>query len=751
MVKKTTVPELLAPAGSFDCLVAAIAAGADAVYVGGKRFGARAFAQNFDTDALSRAVSLCHLFGVKLYVTVNTLVTDREMQDALDYVRELYIMGVDAVIVADLGLVREIRRAVPSMEIHGSTQMSVHNLAGAEEAYSLGIKRVVLARELSAEDIKEITEKSKCEIEVFLHGALCVSHSGQCLFSSLVGGRSGNRGECAQPCRLPYFSTRGKGYPLSLKDLSLADHVPSLIESGVCSLKIEGRMKSKGYVYTVTQIYRRLLDEGRAATDDEKEILRRAFSRDGFTSGYYEGKLSGMTGVRSEQDKEDGRGLLVPDLDTLRRRVQARCSIKAGEAATLTLYNEEREITVRGDVPQVAISAPLLSEEVKERLSKMGNTFLSLYKSDIDLELSDGVNLSPSSINSLRREAAAAFMDFSRKDIPSLYKYEPTRTEGAEISTAQFFDERAFMSADVDGKIDASFVALFASDEAVLRAGGVFIPPVVMENEYGEVRERLAGVRRLGVTRVMVDNIGHIGMARELGFEIFGGFRLNIYNSAAREELSRLGVKEALVSPELTLPQARDIGGGVIVYGRIPLMLTERCFIKENFGCDRCSEASFVDRMGEKFPLIREYKHRNLILNSGITYMGDRKDELSKNRIKHTHLLFTIDNDREIEAALAAIESGESLGQGVRRVGRRDARPRTQVAESFGAAKNKENAMAQVSHRDRTDKGRGVATSKKTRTGVIGGKSESRRSVDKNKKSNKGRSATTNPKRKGNK
>ena len=287
MRRKSELPELLAPAGSFDALLAAVAAGADAVYVGGKRFGARAYAKNFDIEELALAVNYCHLRGVKLYVTLNTLIFDKEMADAVAYAKELYRIGVDALIIADVGAVAEIRRCVPDLPLHASTQMSLHSAAGVDMAEKMGCERAVVARELSLSDIKTVVEKTGVEIEVFLHGALCVCHSGQCLFSSLVGGRSGNRGECAQPCRLPY---NGK-YPLSLRDLSLSLHITELIESGVASLKIEGRMKSPDYVYGVTKIYRRLLDERRNSTAAERAELKRLFSRGDFTDGYLTGKI----------------------------------------------------------------------------------------------------------------------------------------------------------------------------------------------------------------------------------------------------------------------------------------------------------------------------------------------------------------------------------------------------------------------------------------------------------------------------
>ena len=354
---------MLAPAGDMECLYAAVAAGADAIYVGGKRFGARAFAKNFEIDELSSAVRYCHLHGVKLYVTLNTLIEDKEMADAVSYAAELYRIGVDALIVADLGVMSAIRRYVPDLELHASTQMSVHNSAGVKAAGDLGATRVVLARELSYLDICSAVENSPCEIEVFLHGALCVCYSGQCLFSSLVGGRSGNRGECAQPCRLPY--NNGK-YPLSLKDLSLAEHIPALIKSGVASLKIEGRMKSPDYVYTVVSIYRRLLDEGRGATVAECEALRRVFSRGGFTDGYFVGKTEkGMLGVRSDSDKQDSRTLEARKFEPIKHPVVARVTLRLGEPAEMTLTDGIKTVTVYGGTPAVAENAPLTEESVK--------------------------------------------------------------------------------------------------------------------------------------------------------------------------------------------------------------------------------------------------------------------------------------------------------------------------------------------------------------------------------------------------
>ena len=671
MKRKTKLPELLAPAGSFECLIAAVSAGADAVYVGGRKFGARAFAKNFDMEELCRAVAYCHVHGVKLYVTVNTLVEDIEMEEVVQYAADLYRIGVDALIVADVGAIREIRRFVPDLELHASTQASVHNSLGADEMYGLGCERVVLARELSLADISATTEKCKPEIEVFLHGALCVCHSGQCLFSSLVGGRSGNRGECAQPCRLPY--NNGK-YPLSLKDLALAAHIRELVASGVSSLKIEGRMKSAGYVYTVTKIYRRLLDENRDATQQEMSELRRAFSRDGFTDGYLTGKLaSGMTGVRSATDKQSTKEVTYSEFLPERVKGRAEVSIKRDECVRMRLVAENGiAAEVSGPIPDEAIRAPLAASDVKARLSKMGNTFLSLSSDDIDLTLDEGLNLAPSALNALRRSAVLVLERAERSLDPFVYTLPPKRplmTDG--FNTAVLIGE-----CEIPERQEAfyGFRVVFASvmrDDLSPFVNGVYIPPIVTEGELSEVCAALERVDKDARPYALVSNVGHIPLAKKYGFKIVGDFRLNVTNRASAIAYKELGCEHIILSPELTLPKCRDIGGGVITYGRIPLMITERCFIKESVGCDSCGNASLVDRMGEKFPMVREWTHRNLILNSTPTYMGDRRGELDKNKISSEHFIFSKEESSDICKVTKAYRAERPLGVKVRRVGRR--------------------------------------------------------------------------------
>lgn len=723
MRRRGALPELLAPAGDFDCLVAAVRGGADAVYLGAKSFGARAFAKNFELDELRRAVVYCHLHGVRVYVTINTLLTDGEMGDAVSLARELYSIGVDALIVADLGLVSVLRRVLPGMELHASTQMSVHNSDGADIAHELGCTRVVLAREVSGADIAKITEKCKPEIEVFLHGALCVSHSGQCLFSSLVGGRSGNRGECAQPCRLPYK----QGYQLSLTDLSLAGHIPSLIASGVASLKIEGRMKSPDYVYTVTSIYRRLLDEGRAARREEEERLARAFSRGGFTDGYYVGRLDKrrMLGIRSEEDKRASaasRGESAGadgDISMPRRvRVRASVTIEEGAPASMTLRlsvgGAETSVTVSGETPAPAMSRPLNDADVRSRLCKMGNTFFELSGEGIDLTLDEGLNLSPASLNALRRAACEALEtavalgdrsvenavncdtspDLSADNSGAALENSDIRDGGLSVNdslhnrafgnrgelaflpevrrTALMFDPALYNEVgNLDGLIDLAFIPLWRIGEATRDGFGIAMPPVIMESEWDEVNGLLCAAKDRGVKYALVGNLGQLRAVREHGLIPLADFRFNITNFDTGATLSALGVNNCLPSPELTAPQARFLRASALVYGRVPLMLTERCFMSDNGGCKSCSACSLTDRKGVSFPMLREFRHRTLILNSAVTYMGDRMDELRDTR--GAHFIFTTESAGEAREIARAYKSGAKfpLAYPHRRMGRR--------------------------------------------------------------------------------
>ena len=664
MRRTTDLPELLAPAGSLDAFYAAINAGADAVYVGVSDFNARRFANNFDEETLKTAVAYAHLFDKKVYVTLNTLVNDREIPEFLRtaaYVRE---SGADAVIIADIGAATLLHRHFPDLPLHASTQMSIHSSAGANEAAKLGVTRVVPARELSLSDVSSIVTNAAPEVEIFLHGALCVSYSGQCLMSAMIGGRSGNRGECAQPCRLPYRN----GYPLSLRDLSLAQHIEELIASGVASLKIEGRMKSPEYVYTVTSVYRRLLDERRNATEKELRILADAFSRGGFTDGYFVGKTEkNMTGIRSTEDKEKSRNFSA-DITPKKVPLLATASIKSGENVKLTLQikGTERKSTSELPPPDAAKSAPLTVSSVTERLLRLGKTPFSLSEADTALSLDDGLFLTPAALNGLRRECTDALTDFSRP--PVTYGYTPAPKESETAVTSALFFSPAQMRA-AGNFFDERYLPLWLLSESEETPEGVYLPPVIPDSEDASVREMLSVAKERGVRLLFISGLGQIALAKEYGFTPVGDFRLNITNRETYRAYKEMGVASAILSPELTLPQCRDIGGRVLAYGRIPLMLLERCFITENFGCDACQNASFTDRRGARFPLLRTYPHRNLLLNSLPTYVGEYKNDLRRFSLG-AHFLFTLESESEVRRIVAAYQKGEKLPFMTRNIGR---------------------------------------------------------------------------------
>ncbi len=660
-------PELLCPAGSALALDAAIEGGADAVYLGGTAMNARIHAGNFTPEALREAVKKAHAYGVKIYLTLNTLVTDYELPAFLEAAYDAASAGVDALIVADAGGAMAIRRTIPGLELHASTQMSGHNGEMAKLLQSLGFSRMVAAREISEENLKLLLQNSPIETELFVHGALCVCHSGQCLFSSMVGGRSGNRGECAQPCRLPY----GKGeYPLSLKDLSLANHIPKLIALGVASLKIEGRMKSPEYVRDVTAVFRRLLDENRAANAGEMQILTDAFSREGFTDGYFTGNLNAsMCGVRREADKESSRRVI--SFAGLAKKVEIGLSAKLwqNEPATLTLQKGNLSVTVAGDLPQPAKTAPLSKEDVVRSLSRMGGTPYRVASAQIDLE--EGIMLPVSRLNDLRRRAVEALdkaqMPPERKRYPM--EWATGTPEISERRTARFYNPEQ-ITKTARTYFERIFLPL---DRYTPLADGVVLPAVIFDGELPAVRRLLQAAKAQGARFALVGNLGHLAVVREVGLVPVGDYRLNITNRESAAFYRSLGLEEPILSPELTLPQLRDIGGGTaaIVYGRIPLMTLERCVSKEAGGCRLCEQgrAKLTDRKGASFPVLREWEHRNIVYNSLPTAMPDRQDQLAKYRVTAWHFLFSVETPDEVDAIIRAYQTGAPLGQPVRRIG----------------------------------------------------------------------------------
>ncbi len=672
MMKK--LPELLCPAGSPEALDAAIEGGADAIYFGGASFNARMNAKNFGGDALRSAVLRAHTFGVKTYLTLNTLVTDRELPSFVDAAREALRAGVDALIVADLGGAAAIKRAIPSAELHASTQMSGHTAAMGHELSRLGFSRMVIARETSAENIRTVVQNSPIEVEIFVHGALCVSHSGQCLFSSLVGGRSGNRGECAQPCRLPYTCTdckgrKREGYPLSLKDLSLATHLPELIDIGVASLKIEGRMKSPEYVRDTARIWRRLLDEHRAATPAEMHELSEIFSRGGFTDGYYMGRIDHkMLGVRSEDDKSNSRTRDAFSGLSRRHTLDIKVSIKADRPMQITLSDATRSVTVCGDTPMPAINSPLSHENAERNLTKLGATLYRVGK--FSLELDDGLMLPLSRLNDLRRRAIAAWEEGLQSASVEEFPHKPLAPSAKRTrrTTARFYKKEQ-ITKQAEAYFDRIYLPL---EKFAPPANGVILPPVIFDSAWESVELMLKNAAQNGAKYAMVGNVGHLELVRKTDLVPVGDFRFNVTNTESAARLESLGIFEYILSPELTLPQMRDLGGNceAIVYGRLPMMTLEKCAISEIADCKTCATDSVVlrDRKGMEFPILREWEHRNTVYNSLPTSMSDRQSELDRADLIARHFLFTVESTAEVDRVITAHKKQTALSETVRRI-----------------------------------------------------------------------------------
>ena len=733
MTEMKNLPELLAPAGSTESLRAALAAGADAVYFGGAAFSNRMRAKNFADGEIRDAIKLCHSVGAAAHITVNTRVRDRELDAVLDFAET--ILGgpddsrADALIVADLGIAREIKKAFPHAVLHASTQTSMHSLSDCDALKSLGFSRLVVPRELSLDEIRSLASLSPIEIEMFIHGAHCVSCSGQCLMSYVMGGRSGNRGECAQPCRLPYKVTDGErpvggSYPLSMADMYLGGHITEIISSGVASLKIEGRLKSPTYVYGVTSIYRRLLDERRNAKPEEKRALEDLFTR-GFTDGYLTTRYASMGGIKST----DNGGAPVPQKEISRQLderqkahraaeksesaaagvpLKARFVLRSNVPAELSLSLGDVTGSALGDVPQQSSGSPITAESAAKNLVKLGGSGFSLSPDDIEFSLDGGLWMPLSAINDLRRRALADLTgrlvdDNTEKEEAANAAVARTPVRYAKVGKAKrvpiYTAEIADYGRFSQGGDMAAFAEHFAriyvpissvgSAAADMGAGKICAVLPMYTPDDNALGEMLKCAAAAGVTRVMCHTVGQARAAIGAGLTADASFRTNVTNTGAALVYAGLGCSSVTLSPELTIPQARDIaalcpcGVGLIGYGRLPLMLLSRCIIsggscrKGNIGgrfiggsraeakAHSCS-ATITDRMGESFPVIAQPDCTNVIYNSAVTWMGDRLSELSLGSLADfVHFSFTTESVGEAIGVMQAYASGE------RRVGRR--------------------------------------------------------------------------------
>ena len=663
--------ELLAPAGSMESITAAVQNGADAVYFGYGDFNARRNAKNFSEEEAAAAVSYCHLRGCKVHLTLNTLLTDRELAGAAEVAAHASAIGVDAVIVQDLGVMRMLRQTVPDLPIHASTQMTIHSLDGVKRCADLGASRVVLSRELSRDQIEFICQRSPIEIEVFGHGALCMCYSGQCFFSSVIGGRSGNRGLCAQPCRLKYgWGNRADSYPLSLKDASLAGHLKELQDMGVACLKLEGRMKRPEYVAIVTGIYSRALRENREPTPEELEQLEQAFSRQGFTQGYYlDRKGPDMFGVR--QEGKEPRELYAQARATYengenrKEPVRMYAMIRPDQPAQVAVEDREGHVArVEGPVPEPARNVPLTREKVEGQLSRTGGTPFACEMTAARVE--EGLSLPLSALNDLRRQALAALSEQrvappERRVLPfhTGVRYENPKqppcltlsVSGAEQVTDELLQAgpaRIYLPADV-GAAHPEVV------ERCQKAGvepAVLLPRICWDRERDTLAGQLAALKERGVNAALAGTLGVAQQAMELGFTVWGDYGLGVYNSQSLKELKRLGFSGATASFELKLAQIRDLSKAVpmelIAYGRLPLMITENCIVHNHAGQHVCGDGlRLVDRKGARFPVVKAWGCRNEILNAKTLFLADKSGDYARLGLWGTRLVFTTESPED--------------------------------------------------------------------------------------------------------
>lgn len=708
--------ELLSPAGDNSILKAVIHAGADAVYVGGPAFGARAYANNFSKEELLEGIDYAHIHGRKVYLTINTLLKERELQHQLyDYLLPYYEQGVDAVIVQDFGVLTFIREAFPGLDIHASTQMTVTGADGAAFLQKQGASRIVTAREMSFLEIQKIKEETGVEIESFVHGALCYCYSGQCLMSSLLGGRSGNRGRCAQPCRLPYevldagkrSLMKGANYILSPKDLCTLSMVPQLAECGIDSFKIEGRMKQAEYAAGVTSIYREYIDRymqyGKEAFSlekaDEKRLLDLG-NRSGFTKGYYQ-KHNGADMItfskpnhaKANEDlqEEIRRNFVQKDLQ---EKIKGNLKLFLQKNATLTVVMEGIEVTVTGEVVSEAKKKPLDRETILEKMQKTGNT--PFVFEDVTIEMDENIFLPVGQLNALRREALEALQEELRKkhrrqtektkNFPSVFTSSDSKPIQAAPdrdleSGAGFFlsvslekpellepvckeeiVSRIYLDADAFLK-DTNTESLKEACEEIKqqeKQAFLILPPVFREktrNRYEQIYEKLCGMPLDGI---LVKNYEEIGFLQRHGYPglVAADHNMYTYSNWTQKSFEICGVHQNTVPLELNFKELRQRDckkSEILIYGYLPLMVTAGCIHKSLDRCEKREELYYLkDRYGKEF-LVKNHCQDcyNLIYNSSPLALFGMGEEVKRLHPLSYRIHFSIESKKEVEKILS--------------------------------------------------------------------------------------------------
>ena len=660
--------ELLSPAGSPEAVIAAVQNGADAIYMGLGNFNARRGAKNFTDEEFERSMRYCRIRGCKVYVTLNTLVNDREIAQAVESARLASQLGADGIIIQDLGLAYAIRQALPDIPLHASTQMSIHNLAGVEAAAEMGMTRAVLARELSLEQIKFITQHASIETEVFVHGALCFCQSGQCYMSALIGRRSGNRGMCAQPCRMQYsLGGRMDDYPMSLKDNCLVDRLRELEDAGVACLKIEGRMKRPEYTAIVTKIYSKALKEHRQPSDEEMETLEKAFSRQGFTQGYFNGDKKDMFGRREEPDKDTEK------LFTLARKGYSEGELrrvpvhfytvaeKGMPVKAIAFDDDGNRAAAMGGVPEKARGQGLTATYITEQMFKTGGTPYNCVENRAQAD--PGLYLPASEINDLRRRLVSELSEQRAKPPIRRVGKLPEKPKGKlptgdpamifqVLTEEQLSPELAALKPQylltlMTEKLD--LLRPFAEQGTIPVA---VLPRVIADNEAAAVYDMLSRMFDQGVNEALVGNLGHAMLAKKAGMKLRGDFGLNTFNALSMEVIRQAGFISATASFELRLSQIRDmikpLDTELIIYGRIPLMVSDQCIIRHSAGrCNCQTPGQMADRMGSVFPVVKEFGCRNVIYNAHKLYLADKAEDVYAAGAWGLRMMFTTEGMRE--------------------------------------------------------------------------------------------------------
>lgn len=690
-IKTKQESELLAPAGSYEGFCAVMNAGADAVYAGGSKFGARAYAQNFSDEELIRAIEIAHLLGKKVYLTVNTLFKEEELKEVPEYLLPFYEAGLDAVLVQDLGLVKLLKETLPDLPLHASTQMNATSSYGISLLEEMGFAQVVLPRELSLDEIRRIHEKSGVKLESFVHGALCYSFSGQCLYSSMLGGRSGNRGRCAQPCRLSYdvLDTKGKTLSredaiLSLKDLCALDSLKGMISAGVYSFKIEGRMKQPQYAAGVTSIYRKYLDlalgqKEYKVSEQDRSYLLKLGNRSGFTNGFLcpDPAENMITHEKAAHEKSAEQ---LPELKTELEQLPLELSfyMHAGERIRLSLSYRAQRVCLEGELPQKAEGKPVTKETIAEKLGKLGNTPFYVKKLEIDLE--EGLFCRIGALNSLRRDAVAELIKYfapkreqeSREEL-ILPNADPgfCREEGLNVSilNPQQLDavlkekETALVYLDCHGFLPEENLAEFV--DKIHTAGRLagYALPLVFREDTAERYERLwEKLEKAGFDRFLARGIDELAFLKKhipeqcLREKLRIDASLYSWNSRSRQILAELGAGGDTIPYELNaseLKERENTGSSMVLYGRTPLMTAASCVLKNTRGCEKKKHGNFLtlsDRYHKKFPVRTLCDICSIrIYNSVPTVLFSEWKQLSRMGISSWRMEFTKEDAKEIE------------------------------------------------------------------------------------------------------